>query len=63
MDEHNKIMRSVLEPVHRWDTHTHETSSEIIYVLQGSGKVLYDDGEERVESGVCHYCPKGTCTA
>ena len=59
VDEHNKIMRSVLEPGASVGYHTHETSSEIIYVLQGSGKVLYDNGEERVEEGVCHYCPKG----
>ena len=39
--------------------HTHETSSEIIYILSGAGKVKYDDGEEAVSAGQCHYCPKG----
>ena len=39
--------------------HTHDTSSEIIYILKGRGKVLYDGGYEEVEEGLCHYCPKG----
>ena len=39
--------------------HTHGTSSEIIYILSGTGKVLYDGAYEPLTAGSCHYCPKG----
>ena len=39
--------------------HTHEGSSEIVYVLSGTGKALYGGGEERLAPGDCHYCPEG----
>lgn len=38
---------------------THETSSEVMYFLSGTGKVLYDGVWEPVAPGTCHYCPKG----
>ena len=59
-DHHNKIMLSRLEPGSSIGLHTHETSSEINYVLAGTGKALCDGQEERLSPGVCHYCPKGT---
>ena len=31
----------------------------MIYILQGEGKALYEDREEELYAGVCHYCPKG----
>ncbi|MDD5934602.1 MAG: cupin domain-containing protein [Clostridiales bacterium] len=58
-DEKNKILHGTLAPGATIGLHTHETSSEIIYFLEGTGKVIYDDGEENVQAGVCHYCPKG----
>ncbi len=59
VDELGKIMYGSLEPDSSIGLHTHETSSEIIYILSGSGKVLYDDTEEQLGAGDCHYCPKG----
>lgn len=58
-DRDNKIMRGLLAPGCTIGLHTHETSSEIIYILSGTGKVEYDGGEEAVKAGQCHYCPKG----
>ena len=58
-DENGKIMRGKLIPGATIGMHTHEDSSEIIYILSGAGKILYDDGEEPLETGSCHYCPKG----
>lgn len=58
-DNLNKIMHGRLIPGASIGMHTHETGSEIIYILEGSGKVLYDNVEERVSVGMCHYCPKG----
>lgn len=58
-DEKNKIMYGKIEPGASIGLHTHETSSEIVYILKGKGKVLYDGEYEQVKQGVCHYCPKG----
>lgn len=54
-----KIMHGKLEPGASIGLHTHDTSSEIIYILEGSGKVLYDGAYELMSPGLCHYCPKG----
>lgn len=59
LDAQNKILRGKLEPGASIGLHTHETSSEVIYILEGTGKVLFDGEIERVEAGLCHYCPKG----
>jgi len=59
VDENGKIMRAVLEPGSTIGLHTHETSSEIIYILSGKGKVLYDGEYIPLKAGDCHYCPKG----
>ena len=58
-DERCKIMRGRLIPGASIGLHTHETSCEIIYILSGTGKILYDDGCEPLAPGSCHYCPKG----
>ena len=55
----NKIMRGMLEPGCTIGYHSHETSSEIIFILSGKARCLYDDGEELLSPGQCHYCPKG----
>lgn len=57
-DELNKIMRGRLVPGASIGLHTHTAGSEIIYILEGRGKVLYDGGYEPVSAGGCHYCPK-----
>ena len=59
VDEKNRIMKSRLIPGATVGLHTHEGSSEIIYILEGSGKVLYDGNEFKVEAGQVHYCPEG----
>lgn len=55
----NRIMRGRLEPGSSIGAHTHETNCEIIFILEGRGKVLYDGEYEALASGDCHYCPKG----
>lgn len=55
----NRILYGRLVPGASIGRHTHESNSEIIYVLSGTGTVLYDDGQEPVSAGQCHYCPKG----
>ena len=58
-DGKNRILHGVLESGATIGVHTHETNSEVIYFLKGWGKVLYDGEYEKVEEGMCHYCPKG----
>ena len=58
-DELGKIMYGRLEPGSTIGMHTHETSSEIIYILSGKADILYDDENELLEAGDCHYCPMG----
>lgn len=58
-DENNKILKGCLEPGATIGYHTHETSSEIIFILEGTGKCIVEDGEELLSKGDCHYCAKG----
>ena len=58
-DELGKIMRGTLDPGSSIGLHTHETSSEIIFILSGTGKVLYQGEYEPLSAGSVHYCPKG----
>lgn len=55
----NRIMRGRLPLGATIGLHTHETSSEIVYVLSGTAKFLMDGAEEIVQPGQAHYCPKG----
>ena len=59
VDEKNRIMLSRLIPGATVGLHTHEGSSEIVYILEGGGKVLYDGKEQRISAGQAHYCPEG----
>ena len=58
-DDNNRIMLGKLEADASIGLHIHDTNSEIIYILQGSGKVLYDGQFEELFVGSCHYCPVG----
>ena len=58
-DRHGKIMSGALEPGASIGLHAHEGSSEIVYILSGTGRALYDGGTERLATGVCHACPPG----
>ena len=58
-DDNIKIMEGFLELGASIGYHKHETNSEIIFLLEGEGKVLFDDDEEKLMVGQSHYCPKG----
>lgn len=58
-DENNKILRGKLVAGASIGLHTHETTSETIFIVKGKGKVLYEGKYESVNEGTCHYCPKG----
>ena len=58
-DELGKILYGRLEPGSSIGMHTHETNSEITYILSGTASIVYDETTEELTAGVCHYCPKG----
>lgn len=58
-DGSNRIMRASLEPGACIGLHTHEDNCEIVYILKGKGKFIYDGQEFPISEGQCHYCPKG----
>jgi len=58
-DAQNKVMLGCLLPHSSIGPHVHDTSSETIYILSGSGKVLCDGAYEPLAPGDCHYCPQG----
>ena len=59
VNEDTKIMYGRLTPGSTIGLHTHDTSSEIICILSGTGKVLCDGAYEPLSAGSVHYCPKG----
>ena len=54
-----KICRMIFHPGDSTAEHLHDTSSEIIYVLQGRACCTLDGKEEILLPGQAHYCPKG----
>lgn len=58
-DGKNKMMRGRLVPGASIGLHRHEGNCEMIYVLEGCGKMIYDGGVERLSAGDLHYCPEG----
>jgi mannose-6-phosphate isomerase-like protein (cupin superfamily) len=58
LDENHRIMFDTLAPGASIGFHKHENSDEVIYVLEGEGKALYNDTVERVYPGQSHYCPR-----
>lgn len=59
VDRLGKIMRGHLEPGASIGYHKHEGDSEVIYLLTGKARVLYDDTTLELLPGKAHYCPMG----
>lgn len=58
-DDNCKIMRHILRAGASIGAHTHDDSCEIIYMIKGNARVVYDGNIEQVNEGQVHYCPKG----
>lgn len=58
-DGKNRIMKLRLVPGASIGVHKHETNSEMMYVLEGTGTVICDGEEMQITVGDCHYCEKG----
>ena len=59
-DGQNRIMKGRLVSGASIGGHTHESSSEIIYILSGTATFTLDGKEETLAAGDCHYCKKGS---
>lgn len=60
VDELNRIMKGRIPAKSSIGLHTHITSSEIIFVLEGKGIIICDNKEQKVGPGSVHYCKKGS---
>ena len=58
-DDLNRIYIGRLQPGCSIGMHTHDTSSEVIYVLEGVGTTILDGVTEILQPGDCSYCKKG----
>ena len=58
-DGKNRIFHGALIPGASIGLHTHETNSEVIFILSGKGTVIADGEKIPVSAGMCHYCEKG----
>lgn len=58
-DATNKIMLATLSPGAHIGLHTHNGSSEIVYILDGEGVMLCDGEREELRPGDVSYCPEG----
>lgn len=59
VDDNNRMMHGVLIPGASIGLHTHQGTSEVIYILKGEAKAIYDGKEEHLKAGMCHYCEEG----
>jgi mannose-6-phosphate isomerase-like protein (cupin superfamily) len=59
-DKSIRLLHGRLKPGSSIGMHTHETNSEVIFVLSGTGYTVCDGVKERVAPGMCLYCPKGS---
>ena len=60
VDDLNKILRGRVVKGASIGLHTHKTSSEIIFIVNGKAKFITDGVVEIVNQGECHYCKKGS---
>ena len=54
-----RILKGRLVPGASIGMHTHDDSSEVIFITKGEGCVLYDGERLPLQAGDVHYCPKG----
>ncbi len=58
-DSDNKIMLATLAPGAYIGTHTHEGTSEIVYIIEGEAVMVCDGQREILRPGDVTYCPQG----
>ena len=53
------IMWGKLVPGASIGMHKHSDNCEILYIIKGTGKVIFDGEENSIGEGMCNYCPQG----
>ena len=59
-DDLNRIMLARITPGSSIGMHTHETNSEIVYVLSGTARIMMDGKEEEIVKAADALLPEGT---
>lgn len=59
VDDDIKIIMGRLKPGSSIGKHEHNPGFEVLYILEGCGKVLNNNEEVPIHSGMCHYCKTG----
>ena len=59
VDDSVKIIKGYLKKDSSIGLHTHEGTSETVYIFSGVGKMICDGMEETLTAGSCSYCPEG----
>jgi len=59
VDDTARILRGVLQPGCSIGMHKHEGSSEAVYIISGTGTMLYEGTKEELSAGNVSYCPEG----
>lgn len=60
VDEKIKILKGKLVPGATIGLHRHIPTSEVIFILSGTGTAFCEGEKEILHAGDCHYCPKGS---
>jgi mannose-6-phosphate isomerase-like protein (cupin superfamily) len=58
-DGTHRVLHGELQSGASIGMHTHDTSSETIFILSGEGTVIENGESSAIAAGQCHYCPKG----
>lgn len=58
-DGNVRILKGLIKKGSSNGLHLHESSLEVIYILQGEARCLLDDKVEIIKKGQIHYCPIG----
>lgn len=55
----NRILHAILPVGASIGEHTHETNSEILFVIRGEGTIIDNGVSSPIHAGMCTYCKKG----
>lgn len=59
IDDTHRIMRGHLAPGSSIGFHSHDETSEILFIHKGEGHVIEDGETKAIKEGMCNFCPKG----
>ncbi len=60
IDDDIKILMGRLEPGASIGKHEHNPGFEVLYIVEGCGKILIEGERVPIHAGMCHYCKTGS---